>query len=475
MRPEYELTREAFAKLVVSVLSLVIFLWTVLTYAIAGQILGVILLALVLWSLYPRHHFISSVLIIVLLSFFEASLSLGEFINSLFSTYGRSGLWIIITGFILAEAMRTSGLARRIALWIVSELGGDPNRIVASVAIANLAVAPLSPSTTAKAFLILPICTGLIEALGVEKGKSQYGAAVMLMSMAANNICSTGFLTATVPNPISAEYIRSISGLDLGWLTWLRMALPMAILLLAVSWLVCGWMFKPEIKETAEALEHLRSMRKQLGPLSREEKLVAIVYLASLLLWITEGFSRFNAGIISLLFSLIFFLPKIRVLKVGKFAGNVPWGSIMLFAASMFLTRAVSRWKAFDPVALAIFGFLGLSRISPLLYVSLMVLVSMFLHVGFTSTTVYATVMMPLSISLAQLQGLQPSVVAIPIAFLTPIALILPVNTIPNIVFYSSGYFNQKQMLLYGLVVSLLSTVLILTIGMSYWRLLGLI
>jgi anion transporter len=470
-----ELNRENTAKLVASALTLIIFLWAALTSSITGRILGVVLLALVFWSLYPQYYLISSILIIALLSLFEASLSPQEFIDSLFSTYGGSSLWVIISGFILAEAMKASGLARRIALWIVSALGGDPNRVILSVALANLAIAPLSPSTTAKAFLLLPICNGLIEAFEVEKGKSRYGAGVMMMSMAANNICSAAFLTATVPNPISARYIRDSTGLSLGWVDWLKMALPLTLILLAASWLICRWMFKPEVKATPMSLKFIRDLRRELGPFSRGEMLVTFTFSLSLLLLITESRHGLNAGLISLVLSLALFLPKIGVLKLGGFAGSVPWGSIALFAASLFLARAVSRWRVFDPVALGIFEFFHLSRLSYLVFIPFLILLSMFLHLVFTSTTVYATVMMPLIISLTRLHETQIQAAAVPVAFLTPIALILPVNTIPNIVFYSSGYFTQKQMILYGLLTSLVSALLIILIGLPYWQFLGLL
>lgn len=467
--------RDDAAKMVVTLLTVLVFLWVSVTSQIQGQILGVVFLALVVWSLYPERHLESSILIIALLSFYEASLSIEEFIGSLFSTYGGSGLWIIVSGFVLAKAMEISGLGRRIALWIATALGGKPGRVVLSMAVANLAVAPLSPSTTAKAFLLLPICLGLVEAFEVEKGKSKFGTAVMMMAMAANNICSTAFLTATVPNPISAQYLRESAGLAIGWLGWLRMALPLTLLLLAASWYVCMRMFKPEVRESSESLGRIRSLREGLGPLSRNEKIVAAFFAIALLLWITDGLHPFNAGIISLALSLILFIPTVRVIEVGGFAGDVPWGSITLFAASMFLARAVGRWGALDPVALKVFQLFNLSSAGTVFFVVLVVLVSMFLHLFFTSTTVYATVMVPLAISLAQLQGLGPQVVALPVAFLAPVAVILPVNTIPNIVFHSAGYFNQKQMIAYGLVVSLISTAVVLLVGLPYWSLLGLI
>jgi len=68
-----------------------------------------------------------------------------------------------------------------------------------------------------------------------------------------------------------------------------------------------------------------------------------------------------------------------------------------------------------------------------------------------------------------ELQGLSSQPVGL------PVAVILPVNTIPNIVFHSAGYFNQKQMIAYDLVVRLVSTILVLLVGLPYWRLTGLI
>jgi len=467
---------ENVIKVTVSALALVASLWLAVTSSIAGQVLGVTLLALVLWSLYPKRHFLSSIIIIILLAFFEASLNLQEFLNTLLSAYGRGGIWIIISGFILAGAMKASGLARRLAFSIVSSLNGRPDVIVLSVALASLAIAPLSPSTTAKALLLLPVCNALAEAFGGEKGGSRYGAGLMLMAMAANNICSTGFLTATVPNPISAIYIRDATDMNLSWFDWLKMNLPLSLILLFVSWVVCRRIFAPEVKGNQEALNKIRHLRNTLGPVSHKEQLVAIVFLAALLLWITERFNPFNAGLLSVLLSLVLFLPGVGVLGIRGFTREVPWGSIGLFAASMFLARAVSHWKALDSVTRVIFNILRLERLSHPAFLFLAILVFMLLHVAFTSTTVYATVMIPLAMNLAKLHGLPPQLFAVPVAFLTPIAIILPVNTIPNIVFYSSGWFNQRQMVLYGMFTSLLSVLLILGIGIPYWsfmRLLG--
>ena len=146
------MSREDTVRASLALLTFLAFIWTAMTSAIQGRVLGVVLLALVIWSLYLERHFESSLLVIILLATFQASLDWSVFIDSRFSIYGGSGLWIIISGFVLVKGMESSGFAHRIALWIATSLGGDPNRVVLSVAIAR----------AAKAFLLFPICTALV-------------------------------------------------------------------------------------------------------------------------------------------------------------------------------------------------------------------------------------------------------------------------------------------------------------------------
>jgi len=171
----------------------------------------------------------------------------------------------------------------------------------------------------------------------------------------------------------------------------------------------------------------------------------------------------------------VLFLPQTRVMEVGKFSGSVPWGSIVLFAASMFLARAVGRYRALDPVAKGLFYVLGLRDLPIYLFIGTAVLVAMMLHVIFTSTTVYATVMVPVMIGLTRMSGVNPLLTALPVAVLTPIAVILPVNTIPNIIFHTEGWFTERQIIAYGLVLSLVSVAIVLFVGIPYWQLIGLI
>jgi sodium-dependent dicarboxylate transporter 2/3/5 len=465
--------RNNVIKLVLSAVAALIFLYLATTQPIQGRVLGVVLVALIAWSLYPERHLESGLGVILLIAFFQASLNVDEFVQGLFTTYGGSGLWIILSGFILAKGMEVSGLGRRVALRIATSMGCKPRNIILAVAAASLALAPLSPSTTAKAFLILPICVGLVEAFDVKKG-SRFGAGVMLMAMAGNNIASTGFLTATVPNPISAQYLLGV-GLSLSWIGWVKMAMPITILILIAAYLILHFIIRPEIEYSKGSVEKVCKLRDSLGPLNHRELLTAGVFMVCLFLWMAESVLPFNVGLLSFIVSLILLAPRFGVMNARGFSKTVPYGSIILFAASLFLAKAVGKYHALDPVAKEFFNLIGIGGLGPAEFLIGIVVLAMLLHVTFTSTTVYATVMIPIVLSLAELQGVSPGLVGLPVAFLTPIAMILPVNTIPNLVFYKEGWFTENQIITYGAVLSIVSAIMVLFIGVPYWRYLGLV
>ncbi len=127
------------------------------------------------------------------------------------------------------------------------------------------------------------------------------------------------------------------------------------------------------------------------------------------------------------------------------------------------------------PVAEGIFNFLGLGQLPAYLFVAGTVLIAMMLHLIFTSTTVYATVMVPVIIGLSRIAGVNPALTALPTALLAPVAVILPVNTIPNIIFHTEGWFTERQIISYGVVLSLASVAVVLLLGVPYWQIIGLI
>ena len=146
-------------------------------------------------------------------------------------------VWMIVAAFLFARGFIHTRLGERIAYTIVRSLGRSPLRLGYSIALADLVMAPMTPSNTARAGGILfPITLNVARVFGSEPGPTagRIGAFLMLTLYQADLVVSAMFLTATAPNPLVAEFVRQGSGVTLSWTTWAIAASVPGVVALAV-------------------------------------------------------------------------------------------------------------------------------------------------------------------------------------------------------------------------------------------------
>jgi sodium-dependent dicarboxylate transporter 2/3/5 len=437
----------------------------------ARRTLAITVLGLGLWGAFPQRAFWPSVLVIGLVLVSRTIASPSAVAGQLIQVYGTSGVWTPLTGFILAHAVAVSGLGRRVAFAVVARIGRRPSLVVLAVGIASLLIAPLSPSTTAKAFLLLPICVGLVEAYGARRG-SRFGASILLFAAAANNIGASMFLTATIPNFISSQYLASV-GVEVSWLRWLVLAGPPNLLLLMVAWVALLVVRRPE-PSVSESVVAVRDVfAREATPASRAEITTAIALALAMVLWVSEPLTGLNGGLIGLAVAAGLFLPPIRAIRLGALGEAVPWGPVALFFAALLLGSAITATAAFDPIVRSVFESLGIDRLPLLPAVAVVIVVALFGHLVFTSTTAYATVIVPIAIAMAAAGGLPPATLALPVAITIGYAFMLPMNTVPNLIMLEAGYFSAREMLGYGTILTIAAAAVLLLLAVPYWQALG--
>ncbi len=138
-------------------------------------------------------------------------------IQEALSGFANSTVWLIVAAFLFARGFVQTRLGERIAYHIVRRFGGSALRLGYSIVLADLAMAPMTPSNTARAGGILfPITLSVARAFGSEPGPtaSLIGAFLMMTLYQGDLVVSAMFLTATAPNPLVAELARQGSGLE---------------------------------------------------------------------------------------------------------------------------------------------------------------------------------------------------------------------------------------------------------------------
>lgn len=391
--------------------------------------------------------------------------------------YANPIIFLFMGGFAIALAVQRWDLHRRMALAIVARAG---NRLHILVGAFMLATAGLSMwvSNTATAALMLPIALsvlGLIERGERPGGQPHPGAerrpalALLLGIAFAANIGGMATIIGTPPNALTAAYLGERHGLEIGFLEWMTLGLPLAIVLLALAWwLLTRWVF-PVHRIRLEGLRPLLDeQRASVGDWSRAEKRVAGVFLMVALAWLSRPLLEAmlpieltDAGIAILGAALLFLIPsgsgeQPRLLAWDN-TRELPWGVLLLVGGGLSLGAAIESSGLAERVADA----LVMAQAWPLILImaGAALLTMLLSHV--TSNTATAATLLPLVTAFALQMDVPVPMLALPVAFAASVAFMLPVATPPNAIVFASNRLHVLDMVRGGALLSLIALVLI--------------
>jgi len=455
--------------------------------------LAVFVLAAGMWIASPPEVLTPASLIVLVLV--VLALAMDESMRSkalatAMSGYADPNLWLMILGFFYSAAFAKSGLAKRIALQLMSLARASTFRILFMVGVINVILSPTTPSTIAKGGLLLPIILGIIRTSEVEKGKSRFAKGIGIYAGGADNIISAGILTATISNPLAVSILQKGGGIEISWTQWFVYTFPMALISTLLAFFVLYFLFPPEIREVRGGAQYVRQELAAMGPLSKTEKVTMVSFLMALILWVLDknliGESLYKSlptvlqtviglhvlvkGVIA---SLILFSPQFGVITWEDAEKEVPWGIYVLFGSALGLSAALNLTKGMDVALSQLIKGLGLEHMPFLLVYAVVVLVMFYGHTLFFTYTAMAAAMLPIIISLAKALNLPVLSLYVPAMALIPYSLIFPFNTVPLLMFSGAGLFDTKDCARFGLIFGLVVLLQWFVIGIPYWKALG--
>ena len=266
--------------------------------------------------------------------------------------YASGTIFLFLGGFFLAAAVQKWNLHRRIALNVVKVVGTKPKMIVLGFMLATGFIT-MWVSNTATAIMMLPIGLSVLHLIdGGKKGSellhSNFAKALMLGIAYSASIVATSSLISTPPNALLRACMLDNYGITLTFGRWLVFAAPMAWIFLLIAWhLLVNVFFKPEMDDIPGGHELIVSELRQMGPMSRGEKLVAMVFVLAALSWLflpmLFGHMGVTDELIAMVISLLLFLipagPDQRLLD-AKTAPGIPWEILLLFGGGLALSSA---------------------------------------------------------------------------------------------------------------------------------------
>lgn len=436
--------------------------------------LGVFLFALILWISESLPNYAVSMLSIALLSVLG-----GWDENNTLGTLGYGVIWLMISAFIITSGMEKSGLAKRIALAIITRFGKTWKSILMSLMAANFTIAFIIPSTTARAAMLLPIVLLIAKAYNVEKDNKNLGKLLAIQGLQANNLSTSAIVTATAPQILAIGLLKEFTGSEVSWGDWFIASAPIAVLTLIFSFVIGLVLFRPKSNAKAgnDEIQQIQQQYKELGKVSLNEKKAAGIFLLTITLWATDkwhvdlfGF-QFSLVMVAIIAASMFFMPYIGILNWKE--AKIPW-NLMVFAAGAYASGVSLSETGVATWALSgLFSSLGVQHMSFTMLYGVVIAISSFSHFVFTSKTVRTIILIPTLIGLAETAGVSPIMLALPAAFTIADTITLPPHSKANLVYYSTGYFSVNNQLLYGILTLMAKWCILFGASFTWFAYLG--
>ncbi|KYH31293.1 sodium-dependent dicarboxylate transporter SdcS [Moorella mulderi DSM 14980] len=428
--------------------------------------LAVLLLAVTLWITEIVHPAVTAMMIVVILSLakiitFEKALA----------GFADTSIALLVSIYILSAAMIKSGFDRRLAFFLLRLSKGNINLNLLMVALTMIVFTFLIPTSAGRAALMVPICTGIANAMELKPG-SNIGRAMFLIVPFTSLIFSSSLLTGSLSMIYAVSLFQRVAGYSWNYLSWMAMMVPGSLITVLLVWLMLLRVFPPEIKELNKGLQYIQEQLARMGPMTMAEKKVALLFIGMLLLWVTNFLHHLPTALVSLLAATLTFFPGFNLQSWKEAMVKVDWGTVILFGGSLSLASGLKETGAMDWLAAVAFGNLRTGNVALL---GLMVLgICIVIRLGFNSVLGASTVILPMVMATAANLGIEPVWLGMIGVVGCELCMFLPTQSPTLLATYGTGFYSTRDTLKAGSLATLLLVGVTLVMASFYWPLLGL-
>ena len=359
------------------------------------------------------------------------------------NTFSSSVIWLMLGGFFLASAMTKTKLDEALFRFTLKISGTNPRNLLIGIMFTTM-VASMMMSNTATTAMVIAAVTPLLASLGKKSG---FTKALLLGIAIASTTGGMGTIIGTPPNAIAAGALEN-AGITINFIDWMKYGFPLAIVLTGISCFVLIRLFIRD--KTPISLDFLEMQKLDHSrEFIRQRRIVTVVIILTVGLWLTTSVHGIKVAAVCAVPLVI--LTLTRVLE-GKDIQRLPWDTLLLVAGGLSLGLALENTGLLNHYAQKLITL----EINGIMIMFILAFITMIVS-NIMSNTAASTVMIPLGIAI--LVGFK-SEIALIIAFAASSSIFLPVSSPTNAIVFSTGYLEQKDFRIGGVLLGVLGPVL---------------
>lgn len=441
--------------------------------ATSMQVIGIFIGIMLMWNFIGTDW--PSFLCMAVLAVFQIMKPGDIFKNG----FGNATIAFLLVFFMMSHVLSQVGFSRRLAILSFTNpiARKGPWAFIIMFLFGAMFMASFM-SQTAALLIFLPIAEQIFKELKYDKGDSFPQMLVLGLGIAVGiGSANTPLGHAIILIPI--QLLAEQTGLTVNIVSYSVFGIITGALIFLALVLIYRFLYRPDISK----LKHfdVSSLRAELKPMTKQEKIAASLFVLVILVWILQGilpdFAPVVGGYLSGLGNAVPVLIAIIILCVVEVEGKpimdfkaaathgVPWTALIFNAAVLVLSGALVLEKV------GISDFL-INTVTPLVSgmdqtVFILVIATLcIIMTNFSSNTVCATVFYTISAPIALAMGnINMVALASVIGAAASYAFATPPSTMPMAVVAGTGWVDVKAMFKYGGLVAICSILILSFIG----------
>ncbi|MGI5842362.1 MAG: SLC13 family permease [Christensenellales bacterium] len=434
----------------------------------AFAVLGVFLGSLILWLFVGIDW--TSVLSILAL----ATIKTLGYKSVLSSAFGNDTFTFLLFTFVLTYALSKTPIIKRVAVAFVSNKFARKNGwLFVTMLLFGILVIGCFVSPSVLFIVLLPLIEEIIKLANIEKGEKT--GAMLMIGFAFVVSISSGMtpIAHVFPAIAMSNYAQAV-GQNIGYLSYMLVAIPVGLLAFAALMLFFRFIMRPDVKKLENI--DITPLKQGLPKITKAEIITLTTFISVILIWILPSliknllpdFSTFLSNL-GLTLPALLGVVVLCVIKVNKkplleindaFKNGVPWPSLIMCSATLAVGAALTN----DGIGLISFLTTNLApKLSGLPVIALVAIFIIWatLQTNVSSNIVTSTVVSNVAIIvLIANPSINLAALVVLIGMLSAYAFATP-PSMPHIALTtSSPYTNTSQVFKYGSLLSVASIVI---------------
>ncbi len=420
--------------------------------------------AILLWSADVLDAAVSALIVMVLLVLTGIAP-----LERVWGEMGNPIVALVFAVYVVAFAVKKSGLDKRLALGIMSAAGAGGGRVLLAVMTATFVFTFFIPTAMGRAAIVLSVAGGLTGAGGLTDRNLL--KAVFIGIPYVSMLASSATITGASGMVYAAGLYSSQLKFEWTYMGWLAAFAPLAVVMILLCWRLLLRLFPPETGDGRALGEAIRRQRADMGGMTRIEWKVLAVLLLMLSGWASHGLHGLDTTMVALLAAVAFFLPGVEAIGWRDTAKAVDWGSLIIFACGLALADAMTATGLAERIAHHLTALLDGGR--PWVAAAGVVILMFLIRLGLNNITSALAVALPVVFSLAPHLGMNPVWLGMVAIAGSCLAFLLPTQSIAALASYGMGHFTMRDLRQSGLGVTALLAVAVVLAALFYWPLIG--